>query len=183
MIEPTGAATVREVVRAVVTERAPHELPLLEALWPLDDEQAVRILAGQGERREPLGFGVAEIAGLVTAVVWLVLDQAARRAVDSAVDGVVARGRGGLRRLLRHGPAEPPRALPEWDRAGLTAVRTQILQSAAERGIDGSEAKELADAVVARLATTDPEDGEASAASDPSDSSRGDNSAASGADT
>ncbi|MFI8192404.1 hypothetical protein ACIF8T_27080 [Streptomyces sp. NPDC085946] len=152
---PTGPTSVRHVVREVVAERAAHELPLLDALWPMDDERAVRILAGRGERREPLGFGLVEVTGLVTAVLWLVLDQAARRAADSAVDGLVERGRGGLRRLLRRGPAEPPRVLPELDRAELAAVRTQILERAAERGIDAAEARALADAVVARLATAD----------------------------
>lgn len=164
MTEPIGAAKVRDVVRAVVTERAAHELPLLEGLWPLDDERAVRILAGRGIRREPLGFGLAEATGLVTAVVWLVLDQTARRAVDSAADGLIERGRAGLRRVLRRAPAEPPRTLPELDRAQLTAVRTQILERAAERGIDGREAEGLADAVVARLATADASAGDADAA-------------------
>ncbi|GAA2403155.1 hypothetical protein [Streptomyces coeruleofuscus] len=157
MIEPADAATVRGVVRAVVTERASHELPLLEALWPLDDERAVRILAGQGARREPLGFGLAEVTALVTAVVWLVLDQAARRAIDTAADSAIERSRSGLRRLLRRAPAEPPRLLPEWDRAELAALRVQIVDRAVERGIDGSEAQALADAVVAHLATADPE--------------------------
>jgi hypothetical protein len=138
-----------------VAERAAHELPLLDGLWPLDDEQAVRILAGHGDRREPLGFGLAEATGLVTAVVWLVLDQAARRAVDAAADGLVERGRGGLRRLMRRPSAVLHRELPELDRAQLTAVRAQILKQAATHGIDGRAAVDLADAVVARLATTD----------------------------
>lgn len=157
MIEPVDTATVRGVVRAVVAERASHELPLVEALWQLDDEQAVRILGGRGERREPLGFGLAEVTGLVTAVVWLVLDQAARRAVDTATDSAIERSRSGLRRLLRRTPAEPPRLVPEWDRAELAAVRAQIVERAAERGIEDSEAQALADAVVAHLATADPE--------------------------
>ncbi|CAM5745966.1 hypothetical protein ACIGPN_01740 [Streptomyces afghaniensis] len=174
MIEPAEATTVRGVVRAVVTERASHELPLLEALWPLDDERAVRILAGQGVRREPLGFGLAEATGLVTAVVWLVLDQAARRAIDTAADSAIERSRSGLRRLLRRAPAEPPRLVPEWDRTELATVRAQIVERAAERGIDGAEAQALADAVVAHLATAEPESPE------PSDRAGGTTSTAAG---
>lgn len=153
MTVTAGSTRVRDVVREVVTERAAQELPLLDALWPMDDQQVVRILAGRGERRQPLGFGLVEVTGLVTAVVWLVLDQAARRAVDSAVDGVIQRSRTGVRRLLRRSPAEPPRTVPELDRDELAAVRTQILERAIERGIDPEEARTLADAVVVQLAT------------------------------
>ncbi|MFE9112109.1 hypothetical protein ACFYN9_21120 [Streptomyces collinus] len=154
--EEVGATKVRDVVRAVVTERAPHELPLVEGLFRFDDEEAVRVLDGRGPRREPLGFGLAEATALVTAVVWLVLDQVARRALDAAADGLVERGRSGLRRVLRRGAATPPRTLPDLDRAQLTLVHTQILRHATERGIDTDEATSLADAVVARLATADP---------------------------
>ncbi len=89
-------------------------------------------------------------------MVWLVLDQVARRALDAAADGLVERGRAGLRRVLRRGAAAPPRTLPELDRAQLTLVRTQILRQATERGINTDEATSLADAVVAHLATADP---------------------------
>lgn len=40
-----GTTKVRDMVRAVVTERAPHELPLVEGLFRFDDEEAVRVLA------------------------------------------------------------------------------------------------------------------------------------------
>ncbi|MGW3952829.1 hypothetical protein ACWEKM_18310 [Streptomyces sp. NPDC004752] len=44
----------------------------LGGLLELDDATAVRRLNGHRQWREPLGFGVGEIAVLVTAVVWLV---------------------------------------------------------------------------------------------------------------
>ncbi|WP_265562187.1 hypothetical protein [Streptomyces hygroscopicus] len=155
MTEAAGPTKVRDVVRAVVTECAPHELPLVEGLLRFDDDKAVRVLAGRGARREPLGFGLTEATGLVTPVVWLVLDQAARRAADAATDGLIERGRAGLRRVLRRGPGDPPRTLPALEPDQLAVVRTQILQRATEHGITAREAEAIADAVVARLATSD----------------------------
>ncbi|MEU5013738.1 hypothetical protein AB0G35_26270 [Streptomyces sp. NPDC021749] len=144
---------VRDVVREVVAERAAHELPLVDSLRQFDDDRVVRTLGRQGRRGEPLGFGYAEMVSLVTPVVWLVLDQAARRGVDMATENVLARGRAGLRRLLRRAPAAPDRVLIELARDELTLVRTHILERAVERGLDREEAEALADSVVARLAT------------------------------
>ncbi|MFD7663852.1 hypothetical protein [Streptomyces sp. NPDC059788] len=144
---------VRDVVREVVAERAAHELPLVDSLRRLDDDRVVRTLTRRKQHREPLGFGYAELAALVTPVVWLVLDQAARRGVDAAVESVTARGRAGVRRLLRRPPAAPDRVLPGLGPAELALVRTHILERAAERGIGRREAEALADSVVARIAT------------------------------
>jgi hypothetical protein len=82
-----GDRVVRDVVRDVVAEVASEELVIVEELTRFDDDTVVRRLARSGRRRDPLGFGVGEIAALVTPVVWLVLDEAAKRAADSAVDG------------------------------------------------------------------------------------------------
>ncbi|MFI8895735.1 hypothetical protein [Streptomyces paradoxus] len=185
MTEEVGTTKVRDVVRAVVTERAPHELPLVEGLFRFDDEEAVRVLDGRGPRREPLGFGLAEATALVTAVVWLVLDQVARRALDAAADGLVERGRSGLRRVLRRSATAPPRTLPDLDRAQLSLVRTQILRHATERGIDADEATSLADAVVAHLATAELGADGASGSVDagPADTDGEDNRPVSGADS
>ncbi|HWM40321.1 MAG TPA: hypothetical protein VNS49_24775 [Streptomyces sp.] len=146
-------AEVRDVVREVVAEHAAHELPLVDGLRELDDGRVIRILAGHGPRREPLGFGFAEAAALVTPVVWLVLDQAARRGVDAAADGLLEKGRTLLRRALRREEVPQPRELPELDRDQLTLVRTSILERAAGQGIGTRQAEALADGVVARLAT------------------------------
>lgn len=144
---------VRDLVREVVAEHAAHELPLVDSLRRRDDDEVVRTLSRRGQRREPLGFGYAEVAALVTPVVWLVLDQAARRAVDTATESMLTRGRSGVRRLLRRAPAPPERELVALDPAELALVRTHILERAAERGIERQEAEALADGVVAKLAT------------------------------
>ncbi|MFG2141508.1 hypothetical protein [Streptomyces sp. NPDC048650] len=144
---------MRDLVREVVAEHAAHELPLVDSLRALDDDRVVRTLAGGGQKREPLGFGYAEVSALVTPVIWLVLDQAARRTVDQATEGVLARGRAGVRRLLRRPPGTANRTLIELDPGELALVRAHIVEQATERGADRREAEALADSVVARIAT------------------------------
>jgi hypothetical protein len=145
---------VRDLVREVVAEHAAHELPLVDSLRALDDDRVVRALAGGGRKREPLGFGYAEMSALVTPVVWLVLDQAARRTVDRATEGLLTRGRAGVRKLLRRAPATANRTLVALEPGELALVRTHIVARATELGADRRQAEALADSVVARIATS-----------------------------
>ncbi|MFI9838904.1 hypothetical protein ACIHFD_17855 [Nonomuraea sp. NPDC051941] len=50
-------------------------------------------LGGRGRRRETLGFGLGEVAALVTPVVWPAVDHAVQRIVGAEAD-VGAAGRG-----------------------------------------------------------------------------------------
>ncbi|MFE0250515.1 hypothetical protein [Streptomyces sp. NPDC059010] len=141
---------MRDIVRDVVADVAVDELPLVDGLFRFDDATVVRRLSGRGRRREPLGFGWGEVMVLVTPVVWLTVDQAARRAADVIVEGSAQRTTAALRRVFRRRPA--PVAVPPLTREQLAQVREQVLEAAGERGISERRAKEIADAVVARLA-------------------------------
>ncbi|MEV0411465.1 hypothetical protein AB0I68_11845 [Streptomyces sp. NPDC050448] len=147
---------VRDVVRDVVAEVAPEELPLVAGLAGFDDATAVRRLGGRGRRRETLGFGLGEVAALVTPVVWLAVDQAAQRIAGAAVDGAASGARSALRKLLRR-PAEAV-TVPPLTREQLAEVRKSVLETAAQRGLEEVRALTIADAVVARLALAGPED-------------------------
>ncbi|GAA2089130.1 hypothetical protein GCM10009759_11790 [Kitasatospora saccharophila] len=143
---------VRDLVREVVAEHAPHELPLVDGLRTLDDAEVVRVLRGRGPRREPLGFGFAEVAALVTPVVWLALDQVLKQTAETIAESALRRCRSGIRKLLRR-QAEPPVSVVELTPEQLALVRTLVLERAAERGIAPQEAEALANDVVARIAT------------------------------
>ncbi|MFE3763646.1 hypothetical protein ACFXPI_18000 [Streptomyces sp. NPDC059104] len=145
-----GRVTVRQVVREVVAETAPAELVLVDGLARFDDATAVRRLRPRGGRREPLGFGLGEIAALVTPVVWLVLDQTARKFAESAADGTVTGTRALLRRVLRR--TAGPLVVPPLTPGQLAQVREHVLESASHRGLAVECAEAVADAVVARLA-------------------------------
>lgn len=148
-------ATVRDVVREVVAEVAPHELPLVEGLRQLDDARVVLILGRRGRRDDQLGFGFAEVAGLATAVVWIVLDQVARQSAEAVADGLATRVREWLRGRLRRS-RRPHRTLATpFDPAQLTRIRAQIIERATGQGIAKQQAEVLADVVVARLAIAD----------------------------
>ncbi|MFG3406927.1 hypothetical protein [Streptomyces sp. NPDC048142] len=150
------AIRVRDLVRDVVTEVAPEELPLIAGLAGFDDARAVRRLGGRDRRREPLGFGLGEVAALVTPVVWLAVDQAAQRIVGTWVDNGIARTGGALRRLFRR-PAPEPVTIPPLTREQLLIVRESVLTMAAQRGLESERATVIADAVVTRLVLVETE--------------------------
>lgn len=142
--------TVREVVRDVIAVSAPQEIPLLDGLHTLDDEHVSRLLARRKGGRDPLGFGITEVAALVTPVVWLVVNEVVSQTTKSAVDGIIPRLRAALRRLLRR--PVPPRTVPRLAPPQLEAVHQRVLEQATAVEIDRATATALADAVVARLA-------------------------------
>ncbi len=145
-----GGSLVRDVVRAVVTKVAPEELPVVAGLAEFDDATVVRRLGRRRQAREPLGFGVGELVVVVTPVVWLVVDQAAKKIAGAAVDGTAKGARAVLRRLFRRRSA--PVVVPPLTREQLREVRQQVLEATWERGLSDKRATAVADAVVARLA-------------------------------
>ncbi|MFJ3794587.1 hypothetical protein [Kitasatospora sp. NPDC090091] len=146
-----GHRRVRDVVREVIGEVAPEELVLLNGLLQYDDATVVGKLTGSGRRREPLGFGFGELVALVTPVVWLTVDQAARRAGEVAAENA-ARGTGTvLRRLFRRRSSESV-TVPPLTREQLRGVRQQVQEAALDRGLSQDRASAIADAVVSRLA-------------------------------
>ncbi|NLU65948.1 hypothetical protein [Streptomyces sp. HNM0574] len=153
----TAARSVRDVVRAVVTDTAAEELPLVDALSVYDDATVVRRLGRRKPRRDPLGFGLGEIAVLVTPVVWLVLDQAARQFTDLAVQTGLARVRALFDRLRRR--PSPPVLVPALTREQLAEVHRRVRESAQQKGLDAERAASVADSVIARLALEPRDDG------------------------
>ncbi|MEU3573154.1 hypothetical protein AB0E96_32720 [Kitasatospora sp. NPDC036755] len=144
---------MRDVVRDVVAEAAAEELPLVVWLTRFDDASVVRRLAGRS-RSEALGFGLGEVAALVTPVVWLALDAVGQKLAGAAVDGAAKGMRAGLRKVFRKG-AEPV-TVPPLTREQLAEVRQSVLESAAQRGMAEQRASAIADAVVARLVLAEP---------------------------
>ncbi|MEV8529259.1 hypothetical protein AB0451_34815 [Streptomyces sp. NPDC052000] len=141
---------VLDLVRDVVAEVAPEELPLVVGLAGLDDATVVRRLDG---RREALGF--SEVAALVTPVVWLAVYQAAQRIVD----GAASRATSVLRKLFGRPPG--PVTVPPLTREQLNDVRESVLEMGRQRGLGAERAMTVADAVEARLALTRDSDPEA----------------------
>ncbi|MGW2715252.1 hypothetical protein ACWC4J_40795 [Streptomyces sp. NPDC001356] len=152
---------MRNVVRDIVAELAPHELIVLDALLLVDDDTALRRLA-RGRHRDPLGFGLGEAATLLTPVVWMALDEAARQVVSTTVASAGRRAGPWLRRIRRR-PAEPAqsRPLPPLTPEQLEAVRSRVARLAVESGLEREAAGALAERVVARLVLpAEPEPGD-----------------------
>ncbi|WP_433342240.1 hypothetical protein [Micromonospora sp. CA-111912] len=155
--DDTVGVRVRDVVRDVVTEVAPAELPVVTGLATFDDAVVVRRLGRRSRRREPLGFGLGEIVPLVTAVVWLVLDQVAQQAAGSVADRA-GRGVGALwRRLFRRRSLAV--VVPALTPAQLAEVHQQVIEVGVRQGLERERAAAVADAVLARLVLASPERG------------------------
>ncbi|MEU8036898.1 hypothetical protein [Streptosporangium sp. NPDC049078] len=145
-----------DVVRDVVAKVAPEELVLVDGLAVLDDDAVMRRLGRRRGRREPLGFGLGEVAVLVTPVVWLVVDEAARR-IGSEAGGSAAKGtKAILRKLLRK--RTPAVVVPALTREQLAEVHQQVVETAMKHGLEDSRARLIADAVAGRLALAAPGD-------------------------
>ncbi|WP_211591415.1 hypothetical protein [Microbispora sp. H10836] len=149
-----GGTRVLDVVRDVVAEVAPEELVLVNGLAGLDDDAVMRRLGRGGGRREPLGFGLGEVAVLVTPVVWLVVEETARQMGSAAGEGAAKGTKAVLRRLTRR-PA-PAVDVPDLTREQLAGVHRQVVETAVKHGLEDSRARLIADAVVGRLALAAP---------------------------
>jgi hypothetical protein len=141
--------TVRDVVRAVITNVAAEELPVVDGLVRFDDDTVVRRLRGRGKRREPLGFGWTELADLATPVVWLAVDQAARQIGKAVGDGATRGTKALLRKVLRRPPA--PVTVPPLTHDQLAGIREHVLKISASRGLDRDRAEDLANAIYTTL--------------------------------
>lgn len=148
--------TVRSVVHAVVAATAPAELPVVEGLLLSDDATVVRRLRRRKSRQDPLGFGLGEVAVLVTPVVWLVLDQTARQFTDIATQSMLARLRALCARVLRR--RSQPVVVPALSPEQLDEVHRRVKESAGRHGLDARRAASVADSVVARLVLARRED-------------------------
>ncbi|WP_371495522.1 hypothetical protein OG871_08350 [Kitasatospora sp. NBC_00374] len=150
--------TVRDVVAEVIARQAPQERQLVEWLGRLDEGEVVRLLKRR-KRGDPLGFGLTEVAAVVTPVVWIAVDEAFRGMVGATANSAVRRVAGGVRRrwrrVLRRGPEAPP-AMPVLTREQLAAVHRRVSEGAARAGLDEPAALALANCVVARLVLDEP---------------------------
>ncbi|MFC5719157.1 hypothetical protein ACFP1Z_03025 [Streptomyces gamaensis] len=151
--------TVRQVVRDVVAEVAPEEIPVLDGLSRLDDDEALRRLTQRRRSREPLGFGLDEVTTLATALTWVAVQESVKQIVEPATDGLSRSVMSRIRRMFRR--RSVPTVVPVFTREQLAEVQRRILDSAAQAGFDTDRATVLAERTVAKLAlgAPDPEPG------------------------
>ncbi|GHE99441.1 hypothetical protein GCM10018785_73870 [Streptomyces longispororuber] len=137
-------------MRDILAERAPREARLLDGMASLSDRQITRVFRRSRTRRDPLGFGAAEVVALIAPVVWLVVNEVAQRSAATAVDGASRWGRAWVRRV--RGLPDPPAQVPALSGGQLEDVRRKVVERARASGLAAEAAEALADAVVARLA-------------------------------
>jgi hypothetical protein len=141
---------ISAIVRDVVCQVAPAELPIVDGLAALDHPQVVRRVRQRPRKREQLGFGLGEVAVLVTPILWLVLDQAAQQVAGSAVKGTGNGLKALTRKLLRRSSGAV--ALPALNQPQLDLLWQEVVTAARQKGLPDEQARELADALVSRVA-------------------------------
>jgi hypothetical protein len=148
------------IVTAVVMELAPEELPMVVSLCGLDDETARKRLTRRPRRDEPLGFGVEVAAALLTPVLWIAVDEAVRRVVETAEQK--ARTKMARLRLRPFGRRQEPVpiSVPVLTREQLETVQQAVLAAAQQARLSNERGERIADAVVRRLALAQPAGGQ-----------------------
>ncbi|QBS38874.1 hypothetical protein DMB37_00855 [Nocardia sp. CS682] len=144
------------MVREVIAEVAAEELPLVDRLRQLDDEQVVRLLSRRSHGRDLLGFGIDDMVVLASPVVWVAVNEAAKRFTNDAITGGGKVARFGLRRLFRRTSAAS--AVPPLTPEQIAEIRTQIMDSAVRSGMTDDRAQVIADCVAGRLLLGDSAD-------------------------
>jgi hypothetical protein len=114
-----------------------------------DDATAVRRLRRRRARRETLGFGAAETVTLVSATVWLMLNQVAREIAVAMGDDAAKGLRDLFRRLLRR--RRRPVVVPPLNAAQLDDVHDRIHKALVEDGLSRRRAQAIADRVFREL--------------------------------
>ncbi|MET8308818.1 hypothetical protein [Micromonospora sp. NPDC005173] len=149
---PDTLGTLHEVVRDVIADFAPAELPVVKGLGLLDERTVSRQFRNLGPKREPLGFGLGEIALLATPVVWVVLEQAAKGATDSLAE----RSSEWVRSRLKRRPVKT--SIPDFTSEQQKTIYQAALSEAKKRGLPEDEAVAIADAIHRRLTMDRPDD-------------------------
>jgi hypothetical protein len=149
---------ISAVVRAVVERAAPEELPMVDGLSEATDEAVVARLSRGPARDERLGFGLEDVAVLVSPVLYIVLDQAVRKIVDDSIDGTRRALPRWVRWAARRRKAVP--TVPALSAQHIAEIRDQVTALAVERGVPGDKIERVREAVVEVL-SSDVESGSA----------------------
>lgn len=142
---------IRDIVRDVVAEVAADELPIVDGLSMLDHQHAVRQMRKRPRKHEQLGFGLGEVAVLVTPILWLALNEAAKQIVAETVKTTGSGFKAAARRIF--GKAAGPAKLPAMNEKQREALRQEVITSALEKGLSKARAYGIADALISRIAT------------------------------
>ncbi|GGY12091.1 hypothetical protein GCM10010358_75670 [Streptomyces minutiscleroticus] len=145
-----SGAQISVVVRGVVADQAPEELDTAEALLQQDNAEVMRVLSYKNKDSE-LGFGLGEVAVLVTPLVWLVLQQFAQELAGASARTATSR-LAALWNRLRGRQSETVAALPPLKDAHYDKLYNIVKERAREAGMDTKAAENLAASVISHIA-------------------------------
>lgn len=148
---------IADVARDVVAQAAPQELPLFGATSQAYFRQRAHLRVRA--REDMLGFGVGEVATLITPVILGVVGEVVRHVGNEAEASVKEESAGVVKRLIRwlfgrfERKEKRDSAPPALSAAQLAQVHEVALEKARQFKLSNDQAQLLADALVGRLAT------------------------------
>jgi hypothetical protein len=145
----TGETAIRDIVQSVIESQARDEVRYFTNLARTDDSWVLWRLRRRRGRDEPLAFGLGEMATLITPVVWITLNEAAREFGSAAGDGMFAGLGAMLRRLLRR--KSRPATVPPLTEAQRERVREAVRRELLNRRTGKQRADDIANAVFHEL--------------------------------
>ncbi|MEV5321939.1 hypothetical protein AB0K92_30575 [Streptomyces sp. NPDC052687] len=146
---------VSRVIRPVVSEHAPGERDLLDAVEGMTPRDRRRHLAemGRAPSTSTVDFGLEVVVPLVTPVLWLVLTETAREAAATAVRASAQAARSRWRRWRGRAPEDEPEIPLPLSAEQLGVVREAVLTQCVETGLSPDRATAIANAVFYELST------------------------------
>jgi hypothetical protein len=125
---------------------------MVDGLMSSGDDASIVARVSRGPARdERLGFGVHDVVGLVTPVLYIVLDQGMRKLVDDSIDDARRILPRLVRRMSRKRPARPaPGTLSEQQ---IVDIRDAVAALAKERGVPDDKLDRVSTAVLTVLST------------------------------
>lgn len=149
--EPTPGALRDAIIASTIATVAPEETPLVEALYGLDDETALKRLTTRPGRGEPLGFGVGAAGVLLMPALWIAVDEVVRRVVDAGTDRAGKSKLWHRKALSRRRNPEPTR-VPSITPEQLKTIEQCVRDAAQQAHLSSDRSERIADGVVRRLA-------------------------------
>jgi hypothetical protein len=145
---------VRELARLVVSQVAPEELPMFAVVADACLTDPDRMVRGREDVRERLGFGVGEVAALITPFTVLAATEVVKYLTASALEV----GRGAAGRIFRRKSKDARRKAAEEARRlelrddQVLELRRIVLEKARQLDLPEAKAELLADAFVGSIA-------------------------------
>jgi hypothetical protein len=149
---------IADLARDIVAQTAPQELPLFRTMSAAYFKNPEKLLKGQSEKDEMLGFGVAGVVIMLTPTILAIMSQVVQFIITEVQKSVATNSADVINDLVskmfkKFRPAEKKdrENLPALTTEQLKRVRNMAYQEARKLALSDAQAGLLADSIVGSL--------------------------------